>query len=66
MGMPIYEYECEECNHCFERLVFGSEEESVACPGCGGRNVKRLISCASFIGESGMGACSPKPAGKFA
>ena len=64
--MPIYEYQCEDCNACFERLVFGSEEDAVTCPDCGAKKVKRLISCTSFIGESGMGACMPKPASGFA
>ena len=64
--MPIYEYQCEACETCFERLVFGNEEDNVACPDCGAKKVKRLISCTSFIGESGMGACTPKPSSGFA
>jgi putative FmdB family regulatory protein len=64
--MPIYEYQCEACDACFERLVFGNEEEHVACPECRTKKVKRLISCTSFIGESGMGACTSKPSGGFA
>ncbi len=31
--MPIYEYECNECQGCFEKLVFGDDE--VECPDCG-------------------------------
>ena len=30
--MPIYEYECRECDHRFELLVLGSE--TPACPEC--------------------------------
>jgi len=25
--MPIYEYQCEKCHHCFEILVFSSDDE---------------------------------------
>ena len=64
--MPIYEYQCEKCDICFERLIFGDEEDGVTCPDCNGKKVKRLISCTSFIGDSGAGACTPKPNSAFA
>lgn len=64
--MPIYEYQCETCQACFERLIFGSEEEALACPECKGKKVKRLISCTSFIGDSGAGACTPRASSGFA
>ncbi len=65
--MPIYEYRCEACGACFERLIFGSEEEGVTCPECRGGKVTRLISCVSFIGDSGVGAsCTPKASSGFA
>jgi putative FmdB family regulatory protein len=40
--MPLYEYQCNACNHTFEELVFG--DERVACPSCRGRKLERLIS----------------------
>ncbi|MBI5439806.1 MAG: zinc ribbon domain-containing protein [Deltaproteobacteria bacterium] len=40
--MPLYEYQCEECGHDFERLVFHDEEE-VRCPKCRG-DVRKLFS----------------------
>ena len=63
--MPIYEYKCENCEHCFEKLVFAGDDKKVVCPSCGQKNVERLMSCASFIGNSGTGLCSPKPASGF-
>ncbi|MGW8325924.1 MAG: FmdB family zinc ribbon protein, partial [Desulfobacterales bacterium] len=33
--MPIYEYQCEKCCHCFEVLVFRSDDETADCPQCG-------------------------------
>jgi len=32
--MPIYEYQCEKCHHCFEILVFSSDDEKATCPEC--------------------------------
>ncbi len=43
--MPIYEYLCETCRKKVEVLTFrvgGSED--VACPRCGGKRLRRLIS----------------------
>ncbi|MBT8357040.1 MAG: zinc ribbon domain-containing protein, partial [Desulfobacterales bacterium] len=37
--MPIYEYKCEKCDCCFEKLVFGSDKEPVSCPECEARDV---------------------------
>jgi putative FmdB family regulatory protein len=56
--MPIYEYKCENCDCCFEKLVFGSDKEPVSCPECKGKDVQRLLSCTGFIGSSGESRCS--------
>jgi putative FmdB family regulatory protein len=40
--MPIYEYNCQECEHTFDMLVMQQEAE-VNCPQCQGE-VKRLMS----------------------
>jgi putative FmdB family regulatory protein len=40
--MPIYEYQCRECEHPFEALVDG--DEPVACPQCKGKKLDRLLS----------------------
>ncbi|MBW1921660.1 MAG: hypothetical protein DRH11_11710 [Deltaproteobacteria bacterium] len=43
--MPIYEYQCRSCDLQFQWLLLKREEEKqVACPQCGGKRVKRLIS----------------------
>ena len=26
--MPIYEYQCESCGHCFEQLIFERDERN--------------------------------------
>lgn len=40
--MPMYEYQCQRCEHQFETLVSG--DESVECPKCQGRQLERLLS----------------------
>jgi len=40
--MPIYEYNCENCDHTFDMLVMQQEVE-VNCPECKGE-VKKLMS----------------------
>ena len=45
--MPIYEFACESCGHCFEELVgshVGLSAADVRCPECGAAEVERRIS----------------------
>ncbi|MCY4662414.1 MAG: hypothetical protein OXF93_21790 [Acidobacteria bacterium] len=41
--MPLYEYECEECGHRFERIRKFSDEPLSTCPACSGP-VRKLLS----------------------
>ena len=41
--MPLYEYECESCQHRFERIQKFSDPPVDTCPACGGR-VRKLLS----------------------
>ena len=41
--MPLYEYQCEACNHRFERIQKFSDPPVEVCPTCGG-SVRKLIS----------------------
>lgn len=65
--MPIYEFECSQCDHRFEQLVpsYGSK---ASCPKCNSAKTKRMISTfAAHGGSAGTpcesGAC---PAGAAA
>ena len=67
--MPMYEYECNECQHEFEELVRNSEEK-VECPECGTGNVGRLLSRVAFsvggkftssASGDACGTCSSSP-----
>ena len=43
--MPIYEYQCEDCNAKFEKLVRRAAEASeVNCPSCGQTHLKQQYS----------------------
>jgi putative FmdB family regulatory protein len=45
--MPLYEYECDECTHRFERIQKFSDPLVDVCPSCGG-HVRKLLSSPAF------------------
>jgi putative FmdB family regulatory protein len=51
--MPIYEYQCVDCGHEFECLVFGKEIPD--CPACASKKVCKHMSACGFVskGEGG-------------
>jgi putative FmdB family regulatory protein len=48
INVPIYEYQCEACNHELEALQKLSEPALVDCPACGKASLKKQISAAGF------------------
>jgi putative FmdB family regulatory protein len=46
--MPIYEYECQSCDHRFEEWQKMSDKPVKVCPKCKARKVEKLISHTSF------------------
>jgi putative FmdB family regulatory protein len=48
IGVPIYEYQCESCNHGLEALQKLSDAVLVDCPACGKATLKKQISAAGF------------------
>ncbi|MBC7340122.1 MAG: zinc ribbon domain-containing protein [Firmicutes bacterium] len=56
--MPIYEFRCTSCGYQWETLVSTSSDNPVECPGCRGKEIKRLVSAAHFS------RLAPRPAGK--
>ena len=46
--MPIYEYECTNCDHAFDELQKMSDEHLVDCPSCSAPKLARLLSAPSF------------------
>ncbi|MBO68459.1 MAG: FmdB family transcriptional regulator [Acidiferrobacteraceae bacterium] len=46
--MPIYEYECGQCNHHLEALQKLSEEPLIYCPECGEATLRKQVSAVAF------------------
>ncbi len=46
--MPIYEYQCEACDHKMEKLQKLSDEPLKVCPICNESRLNKLVSAAGF------------------
>ncbi len=46
--MPIYEYQCETCDHKMEKLQKLSDEPLKVCPICNEPMLNKLVSAAGF------------------
>jgi len=46
--MPIYEYNCKNCEHKFEEIQKISDAILVKCPKCGEDSLQKLISASGF------------------
>lgn len=46
--MPIYEYQCQDCDEVVEVLQKIADAPAVDCPGCGKPSLKKKISAAAF------------------
>lgn len=65
--MPVYEYDCQDCDHITEALRRMSEaDEPIACESCGGRKTNRRksvfaagVSSSSSGGGQMPGGCCP-------
>ena len=40
--MPLYEYQCQDCGHRYERIEKASSPHDGTCPSCGG-SARRLL-----------------------
>lgn len=40
--MPLYDYQCKQCQHVFDKLVMSST--AVTCPKCGSLDLEKLVS----------------------
>ncbi|NKB36113.1 MAG: zinc ribbon domain-containing protein [Gammaproteobacteria bacterium] len=46
--MPIYEYQCDDCEHKLEALQKMSDDPLKLCPECGENSLRKLVSAAAF------------------
>ena len=46
--MPIYEYQCQDCQHKFELMQRMSAALQTTCPSCGKEALKKLVSAVGF------------------
>ncbi len=46
--MPLFEFECNNCEHRFEELVSFSVVVKPVCPECSGHDVQKLVSAGSI------------------
>jgi putative FmdB family regulatory protein len=55
--MPMYEYRCEECGEVFSVLLrhYAEGAEPQSCPGCSGRQTRRLVSLFAVGGRVNPG-----------
>jgi putative FmdB family regulatory protein len=63
--MPIYEYQCKSCCHCFEYLSLSANDTAPACPQCACPDVEKLMSAGCFRASGipkGSGGFDSKPA----
>jgi putative FmdB family regulatory protein len=42
--MPLYEFQCEQCKHRFEKIQKFSDPDPEACPSCGAGPIRKLPS----------------------
>ena len=53
--MPIFEYVCRECEHRFERIVYG-EAAPEECPSCGAKRLEKQLSVFAAVGGGERGS----------
>lgn len=47
-SMPIYEYQCQDCQHKLEVMQRMSDSRLTTCPTCGEESLRKLVSAVGF------------------
>ncbi|MEW6220168.1 MAG: zinc ribbon domain-containing protein [Thermodesulfobacteriota bacterium] len=50
--MPIYEYQCDSCDHVIEAFQTMADPPLATCPSCAG-SLRKLVSASSFVLKGG-------------
>ena len=57
--MPFFEYQCEDCEGLFEKLMPRREADAAqVCPQCGGEHSRRVLSTFAVKKGSSEGGCA--------
>lgn len=51
MGMPLFEFQCRDCEKPFEAFV--TTDRKAACPSCGSENLLKMLSRLGMVGVGG-------------
>ena len=46
--MPIYEYQCSNCNNHIEKLQKINDEPLITCPDCQKKSLSKVVSSSGF------------------
>lgn len=59
--MPIYEFQCQTCQTCFEEILPASRETLPDCPRCGSADavVKQISACVTRTAQE-QESCAPR------
>ena len=52
--MPLFEFQCRECERPFEAFV--TTDRRPACPACGSDKLEKMLSRLGMVGASGSSA----------
>jgi len=55
--MPMYEFQCDDCGHVFEKLRRLSDSGTPPCPQCESAQTQKKIS--GFVAKGGKSGSSP-------
>ena len=58
--MPLYEYNCKDCNIEFEEVAPFAKADEVECNVCGSKNTERIASTFSSVTKA-SGSAAPGP-----
>ena len=61
--MPLYDYKCDLCKHCFEESHSMSAPAIKICPECGKEGVRKVLSTGGVLNSSkgGQDVAAPSP-----
>lgn len=55
--MPLFEFICEKCGKQFEKIVFSINNETIECPSCKSKDVKKQFSTFSASSHHHHNGC---------